>query len=162
MKRKVALFIGLVLTLHAGQTSTAQDRPAWLSQIEQALDKGEWRVAAKRFYVDSRSKKFLGVTIQLVRGEVNSTVDINLKPSPKEARAPLSGISTSPRAKPEVTVKNLPGVGEESVMLKDQGERRWTQVGFTKGKVFTFVMSSSEGEAKELARLVSDHLPEKD
>ena len=160
IRNRVPYLVATIVICSALNTY-AQSKPAWVGDVEQTLDKGEWHTVRKRIYIEDKSKRFLSVTIQLLHDKTNATVDINIKATPRGAHEPLAGaLSTYKLMKVKVIASRLPDLGDENLVVRsDSG---WVNIKFRKGRVYTEVFSTSEAVAKKLAYLVAERVPNRD
>jgi hypothetical protein len=160
MKSQLTLLLAIAILIGFSSLTFAQDRPVWMLTIENELDTGEWQTIRKRTYLWEKSQKFHSSTIQTVhKREYNATVDISLKSSVGEAKNTFKSFLPPRKSKQNNSVlRTIAGLGDESQVSTLTG---WEEIRFRKGRVYVVILGSTEDTARAMAKLVADHIPDK-
>lgn len=155
-----AVMVVMASVLYSSPATPDQDKPVWVDEVERALNEGGWQSVRKRTYVEEKTKRFLSVTIQLVNGETDATIDIKLKASTKEARDQFKSAVTAYKVtnKP-ITLNKFSGLGEENLLTRPG--LGWLRITFRKGRAYIDVLALSEDTARSVAQLVADKIPDR-
>lgn len=160
MKKPTVLLAAMIGVFFS--SSFAQEKPVWIVDIEESVNKGEWRTIHSRLYKFEDSNKFHSITLQLLYKEkANVTVDISLKSSTNVANDEFKrALKLSQTYASDFRLVTLKNINENDGYLTRTGELVYVR--FRKGRVLTEIYSQSEDIAKTLAQLIADKVPRKD
>ena|ERR1044072_7399822 len=160
MRRIWTVVILIAVAFYSAQTTYSQDKPQWIDEVEQMLEKEGWKPVRKRTYIEEKTKRFLSVTIQLKNNDTDATIDIKVNASTKEARGQFKGALTAYKVTKRPTMLNkFSGLGDENLIVPRGAG--WIGITFRKGRVYTTVLALSEETARSVAQLVADKIPNK-
>jgi len=150
---------GVVLLVCLVEAVNSQGKPKWLGDVERSLQREGWKETRKNTYIDSKTKKFVSVSVLLENNETHASIVIGQQGSVSEARDQFRSLLLAYKVtKKEATVNKYVGLGDENVAVGGEG---WVKITFRKGRVITDVLPSPEETAERVARLVAAAIPGK-
>ncbi len=139
-------------------SASAQDKPAWLREVEIVLQKeARWKIKEINF-VPINMPTVFNEAIVLKSGPVRADISINAVPSEEWAKDGFEQerIAFSDILGKHARAERVPGLGDDNYMFV--GKKR-TNIFFRQGKMMVKVFAPSAETARRFARYVADRIP---
>jgi|GEM_PF-3380210 len=158
MKQAILCCLLILASGNLLPTANAQDKPAWLREVELVLQKEpRWKIKEIKF-VPIVMPTVFNEAIVLNSGPLRTDISISATPSEEWAR---DGFEQERIAYSDILGKTaraarVPGLGADNYMLV--GKKR-TSLFFRQGNVMVKIFAPSVETAKRFARYVADRIP---
>jgi len=153
------IFLGVVLTLSLFGSTTAQEKPAWVDNLEALILKHErkWKIADKHV---ASVPTFFHEVIKLTSGANRTEIRIDIHRSAEQAKEQFDGekIAFTNILSKEAARSSIEGLGDDNYMFIGKRKRN-VSLFFIQGTVVVNVSAPSIAITKRFVRYITDSVP---